>query len=153
MRRTSLALITVIVGAASPLLGQAAEVMAPIRQFVDAFNKGDMKATLASCAQQVSIIDEFPPHLWHGAGACSKWLSDYDLDAKKNGISDGSVTLGTPAHVDVSGTHAYVIVPAEYDYKQKGKPVQETGSLITVVLQKGPRGWHITSWAWAKGRS
>ena len=152
MRRSSLALITAIVGAASPLLGQTAEVMAPVRQFVDAFNKGDTKATLGSCAQQVSIIDEFPPHLWHGAGACSKWFSDYDVDAKKNGISDGSVTLGMPLHVDVSGTHAYVIVPAEYAYKLKGKPVQETGSLITVVLQKGARGWHITGWAWAKGR-
>ena len=125
-------------------------VMAVTRQFVDAFNKGDMKSMSATCAEQTSILDEFPPHEWHGAGACAKWAGDYDADAKKNGITDGVVTLSAPTHVDVTGDRAYVVVPANYSFKVKGKAAGETGSIITLALLKGAGGWKITGWAWAK---
>ena len=127
-----------------------ADVMAVVRQFVDGFNKGDLKMLSSACAEEVSIIDEFPPHEWHGAGACAKWSSDFDADAKKNGITDGFVTLGKPSHVDVTGDRAYVVGPADYAYKLKGKPVKEVGSIFTLALQKGSAGWRITGWAWAK---
>ena len=39
-----------------------ADVMAVVLQFVDGFNKGDLKMLSAACAEQASIIDEFPPH-------------------------------------------------------------------------------------------
>lgn len=64
-------------------------VLATVHQFVDGFNdgfnKGDMKMMLGVRAAQTPILDEFPPHEWHGAGACAKWASDFDIDAKKNG--------------------------------------------------------------------
>ena len=126
------------------------EVMAPVQQFVDGFNKGDVKSALATCADKTLIIDEFPPHVWQGAGACSTWANDYDADAKKNGITDGVVTLGKPKHVDITGDVAYVVVPANYAYKKNGKPMKEIGSMLTVALQKGDAGWRITAWAWTK---
>jgi ketosteroid isomerase-like protein len=125
-------------------------VLAPINQFVDGFNKGDTKTALAACADETSILDEFPPHEWHGAGACARWLTDFDTDAKKNGITDGVVTLGEALHVDISSDYAYVVVPANYRFKQKGKTVSEVGSIITLSLQKSAAGWRITGWAWAK---
>jgi ketosteroid isomerase-like protein len=125
-------------------------VIAQVTQFVNAFNKGDTKTAAATCADQTSIIDEFPPHEWHGPGGCAKWMTDYDADAKKNGITDGSVSLGSPRHVDVTGDRAYVVIPADYTYKQRGKVVKENGSILTVALQKGAAGWRITAWAWVK---
>jgi hypothetical protein len=125
-------------------------VMAAVHQFADAFNKGDTKTAAAACAAQTSIIDEFPPHEWHGAGGCAKWMRDYDADAKRNGITDGVVTLGTPKHIDITADRAYVVVPADYAYKQKSKPARETGSILTVALQKRAAGWRITAWAWSK---
>jgi len=125
-------------------------VVAAVHQFVDGFNKGDMKIMAASCAEQASILDEFPPHEWHGAGACAKWAADYDADAKKNGITDGVVTLSNPTHVDVTGDREYVVVPANYSFKIKGRAVSEIGSVITLALQKSAGGWRITGWAWAK---
>jgi hypothetical protein len=125
-------------------------VVAAVHQFVDGFNKGDMKMLLASCAEQTSILDEFPPHEWHGSGACAKWVNDFDADAKKNGITEGVVTLSNPTHVDITADRAYVVVPANYSFKQKGKPVSEVGSIITLALQKSPAGWKIMGWAWAK---
>jgi hypothetical protein len=156
MRMVVLALAAVVIAVAqAPALAQTpaaarAEVLAPVQQFVDGFNKGDTKAALAACADETSIIDEFPPHEWHGPGACAKWASDYDTDAKKNGITNGIVTLGKPTHVDITGDRAYVVIPSDYAFKQKGKPVQETGSLFTFALQEGQAGWRITGWAWAK---
>jgi len=129
---------------------EKAAVMAAVHQFVDAFNKGDTKTAASVCAEETSIIDEFPPHEWHGAEACMKWMNDYDADAKKNGITDGVVTLGPPRHVDVSADHAYVVVPADYAYTEKGKAVKETGSELTVALRKAASVWRITGWSWTK---
>lgn len=126
------------------------DVVATVRKFVESFNKGDMKAMAATCAEQASIIDEFPPYEWHGTGACAKWTDDYGADAKKNSITDGGVTLGTPRHVEVAGDHAYVVVPASYKFKQNGEAVQEIGSTLTIALQKSEGVWRMTGWAWAK---
>ena len=125
-------------------------VMATVVQFVSSFNQGDTKAASAACADQTSIIDEFPPYAWDGAGACLKWMAAYEADARKNGITDGVVTLGTPRHVDVAADRAYVVVPADYEYRRNGQPVKEAGSILSVALQKSADGWRITAWSWAK---
>lgn len=151
MNKLLIALAVAVVIAGPTAASEKTDVMAVIKQFVDGFNKGDAKSALMTCADQNSIIDDIPPHEWHGAGACSKWFNDYDAEAKKNEITDGIVTLGAPRHVDVTGDRAYAVVPASFTYKEKGKPVKETGSIITVALQKAASGWHITGWAWAKG--
>ena len=151
MRKLLIALaVTMLVAGPAAAVSDKTDVMKSVSQFVDAFNKGDTKTAAAACADQTAIIDEFPPHEWHGPGACSTWMSDYDSDAKKNGITDGNVTLAKARHVDVNGDRAYVVVPASYTYKQKGKPVKETASSLTVALQKSGAGWKITGWSWTK---
>lgn len=128
------------------------DVMAVIRTYVDAFNKGDTAAATAVCAERTSIIDEFPPYAWQGAGTCAKWMADYDADAKKNGITDGVVTLGKPKFVDVSGDRAYAVIPSNYTFKLKGKRVAEIGSMFTFALgyDTAAAGWRITGWSWSK---
>jgi SnoaL-like domain len=151
--------LTILVLTASFVVAFAAEasaapaqiaVMATVHQFIDAFNKGDAKSALALCDSRVSIIDDFPPHEWQGSTACSDWVNAYGADAKKNGITDGNVTLGMPWHVYATGGRGYVVVPVTYTYKQKGKPVTESGSVFTVALKKVAAGWRITGWAWAQ---
>ena len=70
------------VGRSAPASEQS-DVMAPIHQFVDGFNKGDVNSALAACSEETSIIDEFPPHEWHGAGACAKWANDYGREREE----------------------------------------------------------------------
>lgn len=136
--------------AAGPAVAtEQTDVMAPVHQFIDGFNKGDVTSALAACAEQTSIVDEFPPHEWHGAGACAKWASDFEANAKKEGITDSVVTLGKPRHVDVTGDHAYVVVPANYKFKQKGKAKKETNAVMALALQKGAAGWRVVGWSWA----
>ena len=150
MHKSFIALTIAVLATGPAVASEESDVMAPLHQFVDGFNKGDTKSALAACAEQTSIIDEFPPHEWHGAGACSNWANDFDADAKKNGITDGIVTLGKPRHVDVTGDRAYVVIPTDYTFKQNGKEMKETASTFTFALQKGTAGWKIIGWAWSK---
>lgn len=150
MHKLLSAFAVAVLAAGPSAAADKSEVMKPVHQFVNAFNKGDTKTAAAACADQTSIIDEFPPHEWHGSGACLTWMNDYEADAKKNGITEGIVALGTPRHIDINGDRAYVVVPANYTYKQKGKVVSEIGSMMTLALQKGEAGWRVTGWAWAK---
>lgn len=150
MRRILIALALCALPQLAAVAQDNSAVMARIHQFVDAFNKGDSKAAAAACADQMSIIDEFPPHVWSGTGTFTKWMNDYDADAKKNGVTEGAVTIGSPKHLDITGDRAYVVVPADYTYKQNGKPVKETGSILTVILQKGAADWRIIAWSWSR---
>ena len=150
MQKTLLALALAALIAGPAAASETTDVMAPVLQFLDGFNKGDTKSAAAACTDQMSIIDEFPPHEWHGAGAIMQWFADYDTDAKKNGITDGFVAFGDPRHIDVTGDRAYIVIPANYTFMKQGKPVKETGSIITLSLQKTAAGWRITGWAWAK---
>ena len=151
MPKAALVLALTVLAAAPAAADDKTDVMVPVNQFTDGFNKGDVKTAVAACADQASIIDEFPPYEWHGAGTCEKWAADYDADAKKNGITPGSVTLAKPRHIDVAGDRAYVVVPATYEFTQKGKAVKQTGATLSIALQKLPAGWRIVAWAWATG--
>ena len=148
MKKTLIAVALVLLAIGMAAASDTTEVMAPVHQFVNGFNKGDAKSLVATCADQASVIDDFPPHEWQGAGACKMWMNDYDAYAKKNGVADGVVTLGQPMHVDVTGDRAYVVVPASFTYKKNGKPTNENGSTFIVALQKAGGAWHITGWAW-----
>jgi len=149
MHKLSFALALAMSLSAPAFASDQADVMATIHQFVDGFNKGDVKSALAACAEETSIIDEFPPHEWHGAGACAKWADDYVANAKKDGITDGAVTLHKPKHVDVNGDRAYVVIPTDYTFKQKGKAKKESKAAFAFALHKGAAGWRITGWSWA----
>ena len=148
MHKTFIALAVAMVGAGPVVASQETDVMAPVRQFINGFNKSDIKTAEAACTDGIFIIDDFPPHGWGGSDAISKWLHDLDTFEKKNGTSDPSVILGKPRHIDVTGDHAYVVVPTKLSYKKKGQLVKETG-LMTLALRKGAAGWRIAAWSWA----
>ena len=132
------------------LASESTDVMATVHQFVNSFNSGDVKSALATCATPSSVIDEFPPHQWQGPTACADWARDYAADSKREGVTDGIVTLSKPLHVDVTADRAYVVVPATYTYKQHGRQMTESDSILTIALRKESAGWRITGWAWAK---
>lgn len=147
---TFTAVLILIFAAGSASATEQTSVMASVHQFIDGLNKGDAKSAVAACASPASIIDEFPPHEWQGATACADWANAFAAFSKKNGLTDEIVTLGKPRHVDVTDNRAYVVVPANFAFKQNGKPVMESGSTLTVALKKVAAGWRITGWAWSK---
>jgi hypothetical protein len=140
--------VAMLFAGSSVAFGQRSAVMKPINQFVNGFNKGDTASAMAACSEATAIIDEFPPYMWTGQGACQKWVDDYDADAKENHITNGIVTLNRPAHFEINGDMAYVVIPSNYTYKQNGKKMGQYGSFFTFVLSKRSDEWMITAWSW-----
>src|SRR5262249_4183179 len=66
----------VFLGLASMAHANDAAVDATIKQFADAFNKGDLKTAKALHVASPIIIDEVPPHLWTGMKAFDQWGAD-----------------------------------------------------------------------------
>jgi hypothetical protein len=137
--------------AAVGVAGQAAPAakgpMAPIRQFVDDFNKGDNAGAKATHVASPSIIDEVAPHAWNGPGAFDAWSKDLQKDATSRGDTDGKVVLGSTIRSQIDGDTAYVVIHATYDYNEKGQATAEPAS-FTFALHKQAGGWKIASWAW-----
>jgi ketosteroid isomerase-like protein len=152
MRYLSLgAILCLCVGSAPSVQAQGTDpqVVAPIKKFVEAFNKGDMAGAAAMHASggDVVILDEVPPYLWRGAQALQTWAAALEADSKKNGMSEEKVTLGAASRVEVNGNDAYVVVPSVFTFKQKGAAMRENGHM-TFVLKKEAAGWLIHGWTW-----
>jgi SnoaL-like domain len=129
----------------------ADDPMATVKQYIDAFNKGDAEAMAAAFAVPGSILDGMAPHVWLGPTVSRDWYRDVLIEGEQHGASDYFVTLGEPLHNDTTGQSAYLVVPATMTFKVKGQQVKQTGALFTLALRKLTEGWRIAAWAWAKG--
>jgi len=128
------------------------EAFATVRQYIDAFNKGDVKAMSSLFAPSGVILDGMAPHLWQGPTAAQDWYGDVLTEGDHLGAGGYFVTLGDPRHVNVTRDAAYVVVPATMTFQVKGRQITQTGATFTVALRKQADGWRIAAWAWAKGK-
>src|SRR6186713_1605024 len=118
---TTVALLITMLGAGPAAATEQDNVMKVVRQWVDGLNKGDTRTAIAACAPETAIVDEFPPHEWHGEGTCAKWVALLQAYNKKIGLTEPIVTLKPTRRVDVNGDSAYVVVPADFTFKENGK--------------------------------
>lgn len=125
--------------------------MAAVRQYLDAFNNGDVDAMAAVCADPMQILDGMAPHVWQGPTAARDWWRDVLAEGAHLGASGYHVTLGEPRHVDVNGDTGYVVVPTTMTFDLNGQKVTQTGAVFTVALRRIAGEWRLTAWAWAKG--
>jgi len=143
-----MALLAVVLCTPGVIPAGQEDVSAPIRQFIDGFNTGNVQAAFATYASGVvTIVDEFAPHLWSGPDAAHQWADAYEKHAQATGVTDGKVTYGEPTRTEVEGDVAYVVMPTVYLYKEHGKLLREEGEM-TVVLNREAGGWKIRSWTW-----
>lgn len=127
--------------------------MTAVRNYTDAFNRGDARGQAAACADQMQILDGMSPHVWQGPTAAEDWWKDVLAEGKHLGASGYRITLGDPRHVDENGDNAYVVVPATMTFDLRGQRVTQIDSVYTVALRKVDADWRLTAWAWAKGRT
>lgn len=138
-------LVASSLSAAAQALGTGAT--APVKVFLDAFNKGDLNAMAAAMEPDTVIMDEVPPHLWRGTGAVKAWLASLDAYDKAHGRSAGAVELGSSRVTTTASDRGYAVVPAGYTFKEKGKPMREAAT-ITFALHRYGSTWKIDGWSW-----
>jgi hypothetical protein len=149
MKKAILAMVVSALLAPAGLSAQTPDPTAPIRQFIDGFNKGDTKSAFAAYSEgNIAIIDEFAPNRWLGPNAAHGWADDFQKQAEAKGITDPVVKYGKPKRTEVEGDYAYVIIPAVYTFKQKGKPLVEEGQM-TFALHLESGAWKIAAWTWS----
>jgi ketosteroid isomerase-like protein len=148
MKATLIAAAAVFLLAAPAFASDETDIMGVINKMNDALTKNDMKTAAGTYAANASILDEFPPHFWSGAGAFNRWANDFGADSKKHGDTDAVVTTSKPPHVSVDGDRGYAVVPAVYTYKEHGKKMSER-ALWTFAMEKSGGEWKIAGWAWA----
>jgi len=150
-KRVAAAVMTIVfalaVSSGSAFGAEKDDVVATVHRYVDNLDKPE--TALPMCDSHVSILDEFPPHEWHGPTARADWWKALNAYNEKNGITDGDAPLGTPWTVDITGDRAYFVAPMTYTYKQHGKPVKESAA-FAVALKRTQAGWRITAWAYSK---
>lgn len=125
------------------------DVVDTVQRYLDNLDPAKIQTALALCDSEVSILDEFSPHEWHGPTACADWWKAEQAYNEQSGITDEDAPLGAPQTVDVNGDRAYFVAPMTYTYKKHGKPVKETGT-FAVSLHRTSAGWKITGWAYCK---
>lgn len=149
MKMTVIALLLGVLCAPAAVAAGRDDVSAPVRQFIDGFNTGNVQSAFAAyAAGNIMIVDEFAPHIWTGPDAAHQWADAYDKHVQATGVTDGKVTYGRPTRTETEGDVAYVIMPTVYIYKEHGKPLREEGQM-TVVLNREAGGWKIRSWTWS----
>jgi hypothetical protein len=151
--RTKFMLLAAMLAATPALAAPAADTgpRATIDAFIAAFNSGDAVAAKATHDASPTIIDEPPPYLWSGREAFDRWVADQHAEALALGRTSEKVSIGRTRRAEISGTNAYVIVPATYSYTQKGVAMAEP-SQMTFALRKARSGWRISAWSWTGPR-
>jgi len=148
MKHAVAALLAIVLCAPAAIPAPRDDVSAPVRQFIDGFNSGNVVSAFAAYATgPITIVDEFAPHIWTGPDAARQWADAYDQHAKATDVTDGKVTYGRPTRTEVQGDVAYLVMPTVYLYKEHGKPLREEGQM-TVVVDRQAGAWKIRSWTW-----
>jgi hypothetical protein len=148
MRKIILAFLVCAIFTPFAMSAVTPDVMAPIRQFIDGFNKGDTKSAFAAYATgDISIVDEFAPYRWLGPHAPQDWSAAYDKHAQATGVTDGVVKYGASTRTEIANDAAYVVIPTTYLYKEHGHPMAEEGQ-VALVLHVQAGAWKISGWTW-----
>jgi len=137
--------------AAAPLGATAAPVddaKATVQRFVEGMNVGDVRV-LSSCAASATVVDDIPPYIWTGPGACGRWINDLIANMKDAGITAVRATFDPATTADVHDKTAYLVYPAKFVMTIKGAQSTKTG-VMTFVMDQGSDGWKFTSVTWAR---
>jgi hypothetical protein len=124
--------------------------MVAIRRFVEGFNSNDGNLILMACADETTIIDDFPPHQWSGRGATAAWLRDMNKMATTYGMSDPAVILEEPSMAIVSDRNAYLVVPIDVRWLEDGTPAERRGFMAAALRDEADE-WRISTLAWTWG--
>ncbi len=146
----ALALASAIVAShASANAAQALLPVAPIEALVSAIDRGDEGAVSRAYTNDATIVDEFAPFRWTGAGAARHWARDFAAGNRAGGVTSVAVSHGGPRFAQIAGDRAWLVVPATFRYRAAGRAEREEAAWTFVLVRAGGR-WRIAASTWAK---
>jgi hypothetical protein len=127
-----------------------ADPVTAVRQYIDAFNKGDVKAMAACFAVSGSILDGLAPHVWHGPAACQDWYRDVLVAAEHEGATDNLVTIALRCTPTLPARVRMWWFPQPWRSKYTASRLRNRVRSLRSLRQHDD-GWRIAARAWTKG--
>ena len=114
-----------------------------LRALIDAMNRGEHRAGLASMTEDVVIIDDVPPFKRAGRQEAERWFERLSVARDRVGAS---LTLEN-TEVRIAGGRAYVVAPGLYRGNVDGAGVEVKGTL-TATLGRCDGTWLVDGLVW-----
>src|SRR5579863_7862692 len=124
-----------------------AEIKKTALQFIETFNKNDMKSMEAMCIEDAVIVDDTPPYIWQGAGACTRFADAWQAARVSMGLIRAHWETLDGWTIEVDGPRAYVAIPVRLELQFKpgrsrsstnssGRPVKNDAPIWTILLER-----------------
>ncbi len=104
---------------------------------------GDDKTLDGVFARDVTIIENFPPHIFRDVATWREAMRHH-----VHALSDMAFTFAPAIDFSVHGDRAYFCVPVTWTGELHGKPFRELGGK-SIVLQNEDGRWRVAAYAWA----
>ena len=115
-----------------------------LARFIGAGGEGSAADIFAT--GDVTIIENFAPYLFSGAGAVQAWTSG--MRAHLAGLSELRHRFGQPHNFSRSGDQVFFSLPTHWSGLARGKAFSEAGGWCFVLV--GQHGaWRIRDYGWA----
>lgn len=145
-RLVTLLAVCAFMVAAAPRSPSAA-MMRPINAALAAVNTANAQGLSGTYTSNATIVDEFPPFVWGGANAGSRWISDFNTSNASAHLTSAHGMLQRYTSFQTTRDHAYLALPVRFTGKINGKPFVEQG-IWSFALTRSGGSWLITSQSW-----
>jgi hypothetical protein len=123
-----------------PALLAAAERLA---RFMETLDDADREGAFAD---DVIIVENFPPHVFSGRDAARRWADGFRAHVR--GATGLRHAFGTPLDASVSGDRAYLSIHTTWTFQAGGEQFTETGGWAFVMARHGG-AWRVGAYGWA----
>ena len=129
--------------------GPDASMLAPVEKIARFIAGGGDENLSAFADGDVTILENFAPHLFRGQGAVTRWAQA--MRAHTSTLSDMRHSFGAAQDFSGGATQAFYSLPTHWRGKSNGQAFAEDGGwAFLLVRQRGE--WRVQSYAWAATR-
>jgi len=126
-----------------------ASMLAPIEKVVRFMETGDATGLSGFADRDVVIIENFPPFLFDGNDAVSRWAAE--MRAHLADVTGLEHTFGTVQNFSVDGDLVFLSLPTNWKGIANGRRFDEDGGWAFVLVKE--RGeWRVRNYGWAVTR-